>query len=249
MSRYIRYKYQKQQINFLNCDDLNKWIDTCQTRIIGFDSVCSSSCNCKEYGEYEPIVSKDTLSFAWSGDTSTQTYKLNGTTYTATSSPYSTTLSELGITELTSCKDAFFNTNITNLISFPDTSNVTDMGTLFGNCYCLTSLDLSNFNTENVTSFRSTFNGCSGLTELDLSNFNTSNVTDVSFAFSRCINLQSLNVSSWDVNHITNDNSVSIFTSTCTSLTSLTVKSGTKDWWYARLVDAGIEDNVTITEV
>lgn len=56
MSRYIRYKYQKQQINFLNCDDLNKWIDTCQTRLLGFDSVCSSSCNCNEYGEYEPIV-------------------------------------------------------------------------------------------------------------------------------------------------------------------------------------------------
>ena len=58
MSRYIRYKYQKQQINFLNCNDLNKWIDTCQTRIVGFDSICStSSCNCKEYGtnEYEPL--------------------------------------------------------------------------------------------------------------------------------------------------------------------------------------------------
>ena len=54
--RYIRYKYQKQQINFLNCNDINKWIDTCQTRVIGFDSVCESNCNCGEIRdmEYQP---------------------------------------------------------------------------------------------------------------------------------------------------------------------------------------------------
>lgn len=41
MSRYIRYKYQKQLINFLNCcDNCNEWIETCQTRVTGFDSVC-----------------------------------------------------------------------------------------------------------------------------------------------------------------------------------------------------------------
>ena len=51
--RYIRYKYQKQQINFLNCNDINKWIDTCQTRVIGFDSVCESNCNCGEIREME----------------------------------------------------------------------------------------------------------------------------------------------------------------------------------------------------
>ena len=56
MSRYIRYKYQKQQINFLNCNDINKWIDTCQTRVVGFDSVCESNCNCGEIRdmEYQP---------------------------------------------------------------------------------------------------------------------------------------------------------------------------------------------------
>ena len=54
--RYIRYKYQKQQINFLNCNDINKWIDTCQTRVVGFDSVCESNCNCGEIRdmEYQP---------------------------------------------------------------------------------------------------------------------------------------------------------------------------------------------------
>lgn len=42
--RYIRYKYQKQLINFLNCcDNCNEWIETCQTRVTGFDSVCGLS--------------------------------------------------------------------------------------------------------------------------------------------------------------------------------------------------------------
>lgn len=56
MSRYIRYKYQKQQINYLNCNDLDKWIDTCQTRLTGFDSICSGSCNCTTYGNDESEV-------------------------------------------------------------------------------------------------------------------------------------------------------------------------------------------------
>lgn len=39
MSRYIRYKYQKQQINFMNCCDIDDWVDTNNKRITGFDSV------------------------------------------------------------------------------------------------------------------------------------------------------------------------------------------------------------------
>ena len=39
MSRYIRYKYQKQQINFMNCCDIDDWVDTNNKRITGFDSL------------------------------------------------------------------------------------------------------------------------------------------------------------------------------------------------------------------
>lgn len=39
MSRYIRYKYQKQQINFMNCCDIDDWVDTNNKRITGFDSI------------------------------------------------------------------------------------------------------------------------------------------------------------------------------------------------------------------
>ena len=56
MARYIRYKRLKQQINFLNCNNLDNWEDTCNTRLNGFYDVCELGCNCGEYGEKEPIV-------------------------------------------------------------------------------------------------------------------------------------------------------------------------------------------------
>ena len=44
--RYIRYKIEKQQINFLNCNKIDEWIDTCHTRDIEFIDVCVGNCEC-----------------------------------------------------------------------------------------------------------------------------------------------------------------------------------------------------------
>ena len=65
-----------------------------------------------------------------------------------------------------------------------DTSNVTDMNYMFGECYSLTSLDLSSFNTSNVTDMYNMFDGCSALTSLTLSSsfFNSSAVTEFDFS-------------------------------------------------------------------
>lgn len=30
--RYIKFTKEKQYINFLNCNNINEWIDTCQVR-------------------------------------------------------------------------------------------------------------------------------------------------------------------------------------------------------------------------
>lgn len=336
MSRYIRYKYQKQQINYLNCNDLDKWIDTCQTRLTGFDSICSGSCNCTTYGNdeseviysykklnpnysydcldgnryyklqkqvsydggltyvdmdeyktgdlyesnspfcsaetvlmdwfesdnycvgtdlykrevkrvsfdggntwsdmgytdengvttYEYRTSKiesnscdciktcDTLSFEFAGDTTT--YYLNGTIYTATSSPYSTTLTELGIDTLTSF--TFEESSIIKLISFPDTSNITDM------------------------SYR--FYYCTSLIELDLSSFNTSNVVSMHHMFNNCYYLKTLNVSGWDVSKVGYKHNM--FTN-CNSLNRLILGEVTQeqyDWWCARLTEAELTCNI-----
>ena len=44
--RYIRYKIEKQQINFLNCNKIDEWIDTCHTRETEFIDVCLGNCEC-----------------------------------------------------------------------------------------------------------------------------------------------------------------------------------------------------------
>lgn len=77
-----------------------------------------------------------------------------------------------------------------------DTSNVTNMSYMFGECSALTSLDLSSFNTSNVTDMGGMFNNCSALTSLDLSSFDTISVTSMSRIFTGCSNITSLKLSS-----------------------------------------------------
>lgn len=43
--RYIRYKREKQQINLLNCNELDKWVDTCHYRPTEFYDVCEDCCS------------------------------------------------------------------------------------------------------------------------------------------------------------------------------------------------------------
>ena len=51
----------------------------------------------------------------------------------------------------------------------------------------------NNFNTSNVTNMGSMFRDCSSLTSLDLSNFNTANVTSMDYMFSECYKLTNNN--------------------------------------------------------
>ena len=96
------------------------------------------------------------------------------------------------------------NSYITSITSFDvDTSEVTDMRSMFEACLNLTSLDLSGVDTSNVTNMRSMFEFC-GLTSLDLSSFNTSRVTDMCEMFSWCTKLTSLDLSSFDTSNVTN---------------------------------------------
>ena len=90
-------------------------------------------------------------------------------------------------------------------ISNIDTSNVTDMRSMFNGCSYLTSLDLSNFDTSNVVDMSSMFSKCSNLTSLDLSNFNTSNVTDMHYIFNGCSNLTYLDIRNFDFTKVISD--------------------------------------------
>ena len=111
-------------------------------------------------------------------------------------------------------------TEIIGLENF-DTSNVTDMNTMFQNCGKLTSLNVSSFNTEKVTNMSYMFCAGSGktmvLTEIiGLEKFNTSKVTDMNTMFQNCIKLKSLNLNSFDTRNVTN---MSYMFYGCSSLT------------------------------
>ena len=84
-----------------------------------------------------------------------------------------------------------------------NTSNVTNMESMFVNCYSLTSLNLRSFNTSNVTSMEWMFMACSGLESLDLNGWNTSKVTNMGYMFSGCTSLTSLDLSGWNTSNVT----------------------------------------------
>lgn len=71
-----------------------------------------------------------------------------------------------------------------------DTSNVTNMKSMFNSCSSLTSLDLSCFNTSSVTDMSAMFRFCSELTTLNLYGFDTSSVEGAYLMFRYCDNLK-----------------------------------------------------------
>ena len=95
-------------------------------------------------------------------------------------------------------------TNLTSLdVSNFDTSKVTNMYGMFYYCSGLTSLNVTKFNTTNVTSMSNMFYRCSGLTSLNVTKFNTTNVTSMSNMFNNCYNLKSLDVTNFDTSNVT----------------------------------------------
>ena len=101
-------------------------------------------------------------------------------------------------------------------LDYLNTSEVTDMGSMFTNCKKLTSLDVSHFNTSKVIYMNHMFSVCTGLTSLDLSSFNTSNVTNMRYMFAGCTNLRTIYVGSgWSTAAVT---SSGYMFNNCTSL-------------------------------
>ncbi|EOD5838630.1 BspA family leucine-rich repeat surface protein [Listeria monocytogenes] len=92
---------------------------------------------------------------------------------------------------------------------------------LFYGASGLTSLDLSNFDTSQVTNMESVFSKTSSLTSLDLSNFDTSNVVTMMYMFSEASSLTSLDVSNFDTSQVTSMGAVFAYT----NLTSLDVSN------------------------
>ncbi|MCR4746013.1 MAG: BspA family leucine-rich repeat surface protein [Lachnospiraceae bacterium] len=89
-------------------------------------------------------------------------------------------------------------------VSGLDTSNVTEMSSMFRNCSKIESLDLTGFDTSKVERLVGVFAYCESLKEIDVSNFNTENVTNMTFLFAGCRSIKSIDISSFDTSNVTN---------------------------------------------
>ena len=90
-----------------------------------------------------------------------------------------------------SCEYLFYNytgTSVDGLISYADTSNVTNMNNVFYYCRSLTSVPL--LDTSKATSMNNMFNNCGSLTAIP--QFDTSKVTSMSYMFNGCSKLTSI---------------------------------------------------------
>jgi surface protein len=81
-----------------------------------------------------------------------------------------------------------------NGLSLLDTSGVTSMLQMFGQCSALKTIDLRSFNTGAVTNTAQMFSGCP-VAELDLTSFDTSLVTNMAQMFAFCGSLTKIFVS------------------------------------------------------
>ncbi|EAF1965368.1 BspA family leucine-rich repeat surface protein, partial [Listeria monocytogenes] len=93
-----------------------------------------------------------------------------------------------------------------NLISISgvlDTSDVTNMGSMFQSSKNLVSIDVSDWDVSKVDRLDSMFEGASSLTNIDVSNWDLGNVTSMDSMFEGASSLTNIDVSNWDVGNVT----------------------------------------------
>ena len=146
-----------------------------------------------------------------------------------------------GVTSVTATSDVSFTGDCTELfynfsncksmrLNNVNTSNVTNMASLFAYCSSLKTLEISNWNTGNVTNMYRTFMHCDSLTTLNVSNWNTANVTNMNSTFSQCMGVETLDVSNWNTGNVT---TMQWMFNYCTSLKTLDLSK----WDTGKLTD------------
>ena len=118
----------------------------------------------------------------------------------------------LDTSNVTDMSSMFRNCGKLTTIPLLDTSNVTSMGGMFNGCSSLTTVP--SLDTSNVTMINSMFDHCSSLTTIPL--LDTSNVTNMSYMFQYCSNL--ISIPQLDTSNVTN---MSYMFNGCSSLTTI----------------------------
>ncbi len=131
-------------------------------------------------------------------------------------------IENLNTSEVTNMSTMFWGCNeLTSLdVSHFNTAKVTDMSGMFAGCHRLKTLDVSNFDTSNVTNFENMFSYCISLTNLVVTHFNTGKATNMSYMFYQCSDLTNLDVSRFDTRNVTN---MAYMFNCCFDLTSIDV--------------------------
>lgn len=116
-------------------------------------------------------------------------------------------LEYLNVSEALYLSSFFRSSNFVSLdLSCWDTSNVTGMAWMFGECEFLTELNLSGWDTSNCRSMVGLFNSCSSLTELDLSSWDTQAADDMTQMFEYCGELTTIYVGDkWNTDNLDPD--------------------------------------------
>ena len=109
-------------------------------------------------------------------------------------------------TSITSTEYWFFGcSNLETFVGleYLNTSNVTNMASMFDGCYSLTTLDLSSFNTTSVTEMKMMFFGCTNLSTIYVrSGWSTANVTSSDHMFEGCDRIVGGRGTQWDPEHV-----------------------------------------------
>ena len=89
-----------------------------------------------------------------------------------------------------------------------DTSKVTNISQMFGGCLSLEQIDLSPLNTEKVTNMWGLFYYCKKLEQVDLSVLNGSSCNSLGYMFYWCENLVTVNFGGFDTSNVTDFSSM-----------------------------------------
>ena len=143
-----------------------------------------------------------------SGDDSSQTRFIPKNTTKTNFSDYYKLIAvpQIDITNISSFKSMFLNCYCLSAVDLSNynTTNITTAQDMFSSCWNLKHINLDNIITTNIQSMSGMFSACRSIKELDLSNFNTSNVTDMSYMFANMYFLEELDLSNFNTSRSTN---------------------------------------------
>lgn len=179
MSNSVKINRCTYQINWLNCNNINKWEDTCYT--------------------------SDEILEVYDGDVnilqceSSGTYRVLTENAQSTSSYYSLTnlqekVYDINIFHPTTWQNFFvsYGSYVNKVLKFPLTINFDSLRYLFRNLPNVTYINTKNVVTDNVTTILGIFSGDTSLETLDLSHWNTKNLTEINDAFYNCTSLKEI---------------------------------------------------------